>query len=95
MKFINEMEDKIIDLLSSEDLNLRSLGKNILIQNYKIPKYLYTASFPSFHFYLERNDRSYLAKMASSRILLFMEKMHLYTDSEIRSFLECIYEYNK
>lgn len=89
------MEDKIIDLLSSEDLNLRSLGKNILIQNYKIPMYVYSTPLPSIYFYLKKHKNKQLFKMDTSTILLYIEKNQLYTNSEIKRFAECIYEYNK
>lgn len=89
------MEDKIIDLLSSEDLNLRSLGKNILIQNYKIPKYIYSTSLPFIYFYLKKYKNKQLFKIATNTVLLRIEKKSFYNNSEIRRFAECIYEYNK
>ena len=90
-------KEKILEMLCSEDIELRQLGKSILEQNYKIPYSVY------YHFSYT-SDSVFSLKMYKLDDELFdsegiffriIQHPEYFNKPTIKSFIEAIIEYNE
>lgn len=98
MKEIEKIDKgKILEMLCSEDIELRKLGKSILEQNYKIPYQIYyNFSYTGdsvFSLKLYKLDN----ELFDSEGIFFRIIQHpeYFEKSTIKSFIEAIIEYNE
>ena len=90
-------KEKILEMLCSEDIELRQLGKSILEQNYKIPySVYYHFSYTSDSFFslklCKLDDELFDSEGIFIRIIQHPEYFNKPT---IKSFIEAIIEYNE
>ena len=90
-------KEKILEMLCSEDIELRKLGKSILEQNYKIPYrvyYHFSSPYDSiFSLKYYRNDDSLFD--SEGIFLRIIQHPEYFEKSTIESFIEAIIEYNE
>ena len=89
-------KEKILEMLCSEDIELRRLGISILEQNYKIPYkiyYHYSYTYDSVFSlkYYRSDDSLFDSEGIFLRIIQYPE---YFEKSTIKSFIEAIIEYN-
>ena len=90
-------KEKILEMLYSEDIELRQLGISILEQNYKIPYhvyYHYSYTYDSvFSLKLYKLDDDLFD--SESIFLRIIQHPKYFEKSTIKSFIEAIIEYNE
>lgn len=88
-------KEKILEMLCSEDIELRQLGKSILEQNYKIPSYMYICHCDN-NYKFSLSNGIYNQRIRSNDIFFIIIKFcgH-YNKKEIKEFIETIIEYNE
>lgn len=92
---MQEIENKLIRLLTSEDKELRKLGIEILKSNYKLPKTLYIHYYWDYSTYIyipTKSNNEYVEHM--DLILYNIESRQLHFQT-IQSFIKAILKYNE
>ena len=92
-------KDKLITFLTSNDEEIRKIGLNILLENYKIPKFLYTRNIgiPGKNEFSLYEDNNHIYKEFTTYLIKDIVRFFIPVigdDLRIRELVNIIIEYN-